>query len=215
MNEWVHSFPAPLKMDALLGLNNMSIADKHGKELKEPRERKAKLVRDCYVYSGGVKRVQVCGAVSASQLPATAAWLIKAFTETSLVHSVLPLTGYLKRTASNYHEKMEDTYALLNKWSWAGKNATNSVIPISAAGFGEGGMGSWDIEIQRLSLGRYEGGHTSLGHCEGGHTSTSRMYRMNSHRNHGPWVMMCEWGNASCNKRTTLELGAVEKLGSL
>lgn len=57
----------------LLGLYNMSIADKHGKELKEPRERKAKLVRDFYVYSGGVKRVQVCGVVSASQLPATSA----------------------------------------------------------------------------------------------------------------------------------------------
>lgn len=71
-----------------------------------------KLVRDCYVYSGLVKGVQVHGAVSASQLPATPAWLIKASTETSLVHPVLSLTGYLKSTASNYHEKMEDAYTL-------------------------------------------------------------------------------------------------------
>lgn len=107
------------------------------------------------------------------------------------------------------------------KLSW--KNATNSMIPIiwyfererrergdgkqiRAAGLGEVGMGSWNIEIQRLSL----------GHCEGGHTSSYIFQqaehtgpRMNSHRNGGAWIMMCKWGNGYCNRRTTPELGVL------
>lgn len=176
-----------------------------------------KLVRDCYVYSGLVKGVQVHGAVSASQLPATSAWLIKAFTETSLVHSVLSLTGYLKSTASNYHEKMEDAYTFLSKWSWAGKmlqilwfqlygilkerREKGWKTQITAAGLGEVGMGSWNIEIQRLSL-----GHTSPYIFQQAERTGPRM---NSHRNSGARMMMCKWGNGYWNRRTTPELGSL------